>query len=580
MNNYYTENLKKSNSIIKNIFELLKPYKMHITASFLLSIVITLLTLLLPFISEKLIDDGIMPLNVLTTVKLASTIILITIFSNFFSLVQSIIHINFKNQLNFNLQMSLLRKIFLLQLDIFKEKGFQAIFDSLNFDIDNISEVADKNFLLSAMDIFKVIGGLIALIIINYKLTFFILLMIPLKYIITTSLSKIKINFFNKFLESFENIGKWYVDIINGIKEIKLWNMHTCKEKEYSALLLNKISLEKKVQILDESEDFNSIMLEGILFNLIYILGVLLASNNEMTVGGIIAFASYSNIVTEPLSSLISIKYRFANVKPSIDNYCDFMMKKQEDNNSTLDLPKYIDKISFKNVSLKFNAKKTLKNLNLEFNKGEKIAIIGTNGSGKTSLINLLLRFYLPSEGNILINNNIDINTIDINKYRDLFAVVSQDVYLFNTTIKNNIDFSNELTDEELLAWAKENQLSSFLDFSKKSKATLDSIVGVNGEKLSGGEKQKISFLRALLKKNRQILILDEATASYDSQSEELFNKIVTESNNYLFTFVISHKTDILKHMDKIILLDNGTIKFIGDYNSLLSETDFITQEY
>lgn len=248
------KNINKKNSIIKNIFLLLKPYKIKIFASLILSIIITLLTILSPFLAQNLIDQGIMVLNFSVSIKFSLLIILIMIIEKSISLIQSILHIHLRNDLYKSLQLNMLRKIFLLKMDSFKENGFQSIFDSLNFDIDNIAEIADKNFLLISMDIFKMLGGLIALGSINYKLTLFILLIIPFKSLITTSLSKIKLKIFDYLVESYEDIGKWCEEIINGIREIKIWALYESKESEYSKLLSKKISLENKVQVLDEIE--------------------------------------------------------------------------------------------------------------------------------------------------------------------------------------------------------------------------------------------------------------------------------------------------------------------------------------
>lgn len=571
------KNINKKNSIIKNIFLLLKPYKIKIFASLILSIIITFLTILSPFLAQNLIDQGIMVLNFSVSIKFSLLIILIMIIEKSISLIQSILHIHLRNDLYKSLQLNMLRKIFLLKMDSFKENGFQSIFDSLNFDIDKIAEIADKNFLLISMDIFKMLGGLIALGSINYKLTLFILLIIPFKSLITTSLSKIKLKIFDYLVESYEDIGKWCEEIINGIREIKIWALYESKESEYSKLLSKKISLENKVQVLDEIDEYTGTILEEIMLNFIYILGVLLALNEQMTVGGIITFTIYSNIVSTPLSSLLSIKYKFANIKPSIDNYSDFIHKEEEAYNTdsiSIDVP---EKIIFKDVSLKFDNKIALKNISLEFIAGEKIAFIGTNGSGKSSLINLLLRFHTPSDGTILFND-LDINKINLKDFRSLFAVVSQDVYLFNKTIKENIDLFNFMNDNEIISFCESKGLSSFLNFSLKSNNGINSLVGMNGDKLSGGERQKILFLRALLNQDRQILILDEATASYDLESEQLFNETIINSDSYKFIFVVSHRPEILKYMDKIIVLNNGEIEAIGNYDELLKTGHMILE--
>lgn len=566
--------IDKKNSILKNIFLLLKPYKNKIFISLFLSIIITILTTLSPLIAQRLIDKGIMPLNIHIALKLSLTIIILTTIEKFLSLYQSILHIDLRNKLYIYLQLNMLKKIFTLKINKFKESGFQSIFDSINFDIDTIAEIADKNFLLTFMEIFKVVGGLVSLGIINPKLTFFILFLIPIKSFVTNFLSKLKVKLFNALVISFEDIGQWCEEILNGIREIKLWNLYSQKEFEYKQLLLNKTSLEKRVQILDNIDDFSGNILEEIILNLIYILGVVLALKEDITVGGIITFTMYSNIITSPLSSLISIKYKFANIKPSIENYCDFLNQDEECLVKELLPPNEVNKIIFKDVYLNFDNKIAIKNINLEFNKGEKIAFIGTNGSGKSSILNLLLRFYSPSKGTILFND-INIAEINLTEYRALFSVVSQNTYLFNRSIKDNIDLYNQFTEEEIMNYCDKHGILHFINFLNKSKDGINSKVGMNGDKLSGGESQKISLLRALLKDDRKILILDEATANYDIESEKIFNNIIANCTSYDFVFIISHRPEILKHMDKIVLLDKGEIKCVDNYDYIVKNNLF-----
>jgi len=238
----------------------------------------------------------------------------------------------------------------------------------------------------------------------------------------------------------------------------------------------------------------------------------------------------------------------------------DFAKKGQAIDKSTLK-----GKIKFENVSFGYDKNKTiLKNINFEINSGEKVAIIGSNGSGKSSIINLILRFYKPDAGRILLDD-VNIEDLNLKDYRSLISVVSQDVYLFDTTIKENINLSLPVADSEVHRAAKESGADKFIDrLSEK----YDYSVGENGSKLSGGEKQKVAVARGLVRDSK-ILILDEATSNYDVESEIELCEYIKENYTDKTVIVITHKPEILKIMDTIYVLQKGEIVGRGSHDEL-----------
>lgn len=394
------------------------------------------------------------------------------------------------------------------------------------------------------MQIFKVIGGIIGLMLISYKLTLFILIIVPVKYLIINKLTEIKTNVFNKFLLVTEKIGMWYGDIMNGVEEIKLWNLYQIKKNEYRKLQSERFKLSNKFQVLDQISENSGSLLQNIIFNYLYILGIALIIKEEITIGVLITFVTYSEFVITPISLFMTIKYEIANIKPAFENYFKFISGIEE-NQDIKELKKLQEPkvIRFNEVSLTYDSKKVLSHINLELTAGEKVAFVGANGSGKSSLFNLLLRFYDPTEGAIYIDD-LDIQKIDIDKYRDLFAVMSQDSYLFNTTIKNNISLQNTLSVEEIQKQCIDKKIESFLKFIEELPKEFQTDAGIRGSKLSGGEKQKVALIRTLLKKNSPILVLDEATSNYDMESEQLFNRLVSDYDTYPFVFIITHRPE------------------------------------
>ena len=222
---------------------------------------------------------------------------------------------------------------------------------------------------------------------------------------------------------------------------------------------------------------------------------------------------------------------------------------------NSLDLVTIPNKISFHNISFCVQNAKILSHVSFDLYRGEKVAIVGENGSGKSSLLNLLLRFYEPTEGAITFDG-IDIRSLSLRNYRNCFSVVRQDIRLFNSTIQENIDPFG-LADENDIKQLCQMCGSEFL--LDKFPHGLKTETGKGGSKLSGGERQKISALRALLK-DAKILIIDEGTSSYDTASENEFNKFLEASNGYDYVIVVTHRNEILKGMDRVIRIENGVI--------------------
>jgi subfamily B ATP-binding cassette protein MsbA len=227
--------------------------------------------------------------------------------------------------------------------------------------------------------------------------------------------------------------------------------------------------------------------------------------------------------------------------------------------------PKNIEKIEFKDVMLKYNDLVALKHINLTAMKGEKVALVGDSGGGKSSLINLLIRFYDTNEGKILFND-IDLKNIDIKSLRNNISVVTQRVYIFNDSVASNVAYGYEIDEQRIIKALKQ---SHAYDFVSKMPEGIYSKLDEFGTNLSGGQRQRIAIARALYK-NPHVLILDEATSALDNESESIISDVIDEVSKDRITFVIAHRLSTIKNADKIAVFKKGEIVCIDKEENLL----------
>ncbi len=566
---------EENRAILKRLFKLLKPYFKKISIIFVCIIASAGINMLFPLLSKQIMDNGLLTKNFGIVVKFSLLTLAIVLIEQAIGLVETKYFSYVNAMFQYSLQKMAFKHLQRLRLQYFNNTNFSEIMSNIGMDASNISRVCDKGTFIIISQIFRIIGGLIGLLIIDWKLTLVVLFVAPIRYFTVKILAKKRKAMINKFMEYNSNFASWYGDAISGIKEIKLWGIDRIKTGEFIRKQRNIVKMNIKMAFLDKINECSEIVLFQVINCALYLLGAYIAFGNGLTIGGVFAFLTYSSYVLGPISAILNIGYNFSNVVPSAKRFFDFLdmeTELQADNKNLVRLAgtEVHGNIKFQEVSFSYkNGEKILNKINLNINSGEKIAIIGANGSGKSTLINLLLRFYNPQEGKILIDG-ININNIKLRDYRSIISVVSQDLYLFNTTIENNISTGSKSDNSAI---SKAAIKSGAFDFIKEMPLKYKSEVGRNGSKLSGGQRQKIAMARAFARKSR-ILILDEATANYDVESEAYVNQMLTTDFEDSTVLVISHKPDILKKVDKIWMVDGGSIQEYSSFNDLKSNSE------
>lgn len=554
---------------------LFKPFVKNILIMVLCTIIIIICGFVSPFITKNIVDKGILLKDVNSILYYLICSLLVYVIQYFAELLQFVFYkpicVEIPNKLNEMAWTHVLK----IRIKYFKERNFSEILAENMQDIGNISSLIDSNFLTSIVYLVKIIAGFAALTYISPYLAIILVFVSPIKLVLNKKfyIKKVEIN--KDLLYKQTKFSKWIGDCVSGILEIKMWDIVEDKKMELNDILRMFKLIRNKLLNLGFIEAFLSSLLIIMANTGIYMVGGILVIRGKLTLGGLLAFISYSSFVFEPLEIVSGILNKLAVVNPSVYRFDKFMNTEiEEDSIRDINLKKdfSIESLKFEKINFSYeNNVKILNNLSFTIKKNEIVGLVGNNGSGKSSIINLLTRFYDSYDGAIMINN-FNIKNIKIKSYRKILALMSQNNYIFNDTIANNINITNKLEGEQIKLYGELSGLDkSIQGISEK----YDYIVGFNGQKLSGGQRQKLSMARVLSKTDAKILILDEATSNYDiSSSNNLINSII-DNNNYDIVIIITHQPEILKKLKRLIFIKDGKVYADGNYDELIRNEEF-----
>lgn len=475
--------------------------------------------------------------------------------------------IDISSKIQYSLSEESFSHLMRMKISYFSNKNYAEILNNINIDISNMTSIADESVFFVVTQAFSMAGGVIGLFILDYRMTILVLLFIPIKYFVMEYFAKQRKKVMDEFILDSQKYSSWFGDTVGGVKEVKLFGIFDSKHEEFVEKQNEVISKQKKMNMLSQWNNITDTVLVRLLTTLIYIVGSNLVFNLQLSVGSIFAFITYSAYVTGPISAILNIGYLLSGIIPSTKRYYEFMnLEEETDSGKTADM--CLNDLKLEQVSFAFEKDKCiLKSIDILFAKGSKTAIIGRNGSGKTTIINLLTRMYEPTSGKILLGVE-NISELPLSEYRNIVSVVSQQVYLFNDTIRKNICLYKQVDDVIVEEACKDSGLEDFI-----KEVSLDYVVGQNGAMLSGGQKQKIALARALIH-DKPIIIFDEATSNTDAYSEQQINGLLDTKLKEKTVIVITHKKEILNKVDQIVVLKEGVVIDNGTYNDLIGKND------
>ena len=486
-----------------------------------------------------------------------------------------------QNNVITKIRIKLFQHISTLSLSFFNNNKTAELSSILIRDIAGMRVAFSQSLQKIIIEPISVISFLFLLFIINFKFTILVIIIIPLSgffsYKVGQSIRR------KSKRSSVQSAGILNIikETLSNIKIVKIFNLENEENEKfvkennkYFNLIFKQSRLSNLLTPINETIG----LIVGVL--LIWFGGISVLQQGAMSSEDFIKFILLLFAMLQPIRKLANVNVLFQNgiaaaerVFSVFDNH-----DKIPESKNAFKINSFKNSINFKDVNFKYDGQDSLilDNINLEICKGQTVAIVGKSGAGKTTLTDLLPRFYDPISGNIFIDN-INLKDLNLKNLRDLYGIVTQNVILFNDTIKNNIIHGNKNASENDINKAVKS--ANIQDLVEKLDNGLNTYIGENGVKLSGGEKQRLSIARALIK-NPDILILDEATASLDSESEKMVHSAIDNIIKNRTVIIIAHRLSTIINADKILVMNDGKIVESGSHNELLKNNGYYKKLY
>lgn len=577
----FTTSLKK---LIKSLF----PYKKGITIVFIFSILSTLFTIVGPKVLgnattelyngvvRKLNNAGSIDYTKLHTILL--TLLILYIISAIFNYIQGIVVAKISAKYTLELRKKVNRKMEKLPLKYFDKKSHGEVLSLITNDIDKISQNLSNTLTETVTCIIAVLGMLIMMFSINVTMTLAIIIILPICMILTAKIASKGQKYFTLRQEGLAKVDTKVEEMLRNHNIVKVFNSEDKILKEFN----------KENDLLADST-WKSNFIGGIMHpimmligNLSYVviafLGGLFVIQGKITVGNIQSFITYAKNFTNPIGSLASIMTELESMIAASERVEDYLSEEEEKKvENPVPLNNVQGNITFDHVKFGYDENKIIiKDFTAHIESGKKIAIVGPTGSGKTTLVKLLMRFYDVNSGNILIDG-VNIKDVERTSLRKNIGMVLQDTWLYSGTIMENIRYGRlDATDDEVITSAKEAQVHHFIQTLPDS---YNLEINEETSNISEGQKQLLTIARAILK-NPKILILDEATSSVDTRTEELIQKAMDTLMKGRTSFIIAHRLSTIKNADLILVLKDGDIIEQGTHEELLKKNGLYKSLY
>lgn len=571
----------KKNSILYHLFSYIRPYKFYLLGAILSAFISISLTLYGPILIGNTIDLILGPGNVnyvkilKILIVLGFTIIISSLFqwtlSNFTTIVaQKTVR---------DIRTDAFNKLNTLPFKYIDSNAHGDIISKIVNDVDAVSDGLLQGLTSLFTGVVTILLTLVFMLSISPIITLVVIFVTPLSLFVASFIAKHSNQMFKEQSKTQGELSGYIEEMISNQKIINAFNYEKTSINRFREINSRLYNCGVKAQFYSSLSNPCTRFVNGLVYAAVGVIGTIYAILGAISIGDISCFLTYANQYTKPFNEVTGVIAQLQSAFSSARRLFDLLDAESEpsDLKPSLSKEKSIGNIEFSNVCFSYDkTKKLIEDFNLKVNAGDKVAIVGPTGSGKTTLVNLLMRFYEVNSGTIKVDG-IPINDISKNSLRNLFGMVLQETWLYTGTIRDNISYGQKnATDEEIIAAAKKAKAHNFI---MKLPNGYNTIVSEGGSNISAGQKQLLCIARVMLL-NPPMLILDEATSSIDTRTElniqEAFNKIMTGRTS----FIIAHRLSTIKEADVILVLKDGQIIEQGNHKTLLLKNGFYNNLY
>ena len=562
--------------IFKRLWKYLRPEMLILSISVLISVITTALALIPPLLTKTLVDDIIPDKNRQMLTVVVISLICVHVVQHLFGGIRGYMLRVSGNKIIARLRCEVYEKAQYLPMRFYDKTSTGAVINRISGDTATIQAFMLRITQEVVVQFFTLIGIVIVMLCINWKLTLYSLAPVPLVVIGARIFRKKIAPFYRRIWRRSSAVTSVLTDSIPGIRVIKSYTNEKRSTERFENTVEEWRTVDTKAgkilnaypAIVNCLISCGSVVIWALGGNLV-IDGIATGNGGSISVGLLVSFISYASMFYGPVNFFANLSDSMQSAMAALERIMDILDAEPEHDfgkgNTDANLG---GRIEFKNVNFSFDrTKKTLKNINLTIEPGDIVGIVGTTGSGKSTLINLLLRYYDHYEGQITIDG-VDIRDIDMHYYRSCIGYVQQEPQMFHDTIYNNIAYGDSsFSADEIINAA---DIANAHEFIVRQPDGYDSVLGERGVGLSGGEKQRISIARAMLR-NPKILVFDEATASVDSETEHLIQEAIDRLIAGKTTLMIAHRLSTLRRATRILVVDNGRIIENGTPEELMA---------
>lgn len=581
----------------KRLIAYLRPWRAGVIVSIILAIISVILSILAPKIlgeATTTIYNGMLkgyaqikagqhlttlPINFARIWQIGIAVTLLYLFSGLFSFLQLQIMTRVSQRVVYNLRQDFEEKMRRVPIKYYDTHNNGDIMSRMVNDMDNIAGTLQQSLIQIITSILTVVGVLILMLTISWKLTIIALITIPLSILVVSLVAPASQRLFGRQQAALGKINDQVEETYAGHTIVRTFNKEEDEEAEFKKRNHRYYQAAWRAQFLSSLMMPMMVFIRNLSYLAVAVVGAIQVIHGQITLGNVQAFLQYTNQFSQPIAQIANLSNTIQQTIASAERIFNVLDEPEMDNTLT-DTPALagpdVPKVEFKDIQFSYTDEPLIQDFNLKAPENKMVAIVGPTGAGKTTIINLLERFYDPQSGHIYLDGK-DTRSMTREELRKHIAIVLQDTWLFTGTIFDNIKYGNEnASDEEVYQAAKMARADAFI---RELPDGYQTVLDESASNISQGQRQLLTIARAFLA-DPEILILDEATSSVDTRTEVLIQEAMNELQRERTSFVVAHRLSTIRKADQIVVVNHGKIIETGNHESLMKKGGFYADLY